>query len=88
MSDNDQQAARPEDLSRLFVERANAGDVDGLVALYEPDAVLAFPPARSPPAATRSVKPTSGCSPTGPRLRQGSPSSRYASASVCSMVAR
>jgi ketosteroid isomerase-like protein len=44
MSDNDQQAARPEDLSRLFVERANAGDVDGLVALYEPDAVLAFPP--------------------------------------------
>jgi ketosteroid isomerase-like protein len=44
MSDNDQQAARPEDLSRLFLERANAGDVDGLVALYEPDAVLAFPP--------------------------------------------
>jgi ketosteroid isomerase-like protein len=25
------------------VERANAGDVDGLVALYEPDAVLTFP---------------------------------------------
>jgi ketosteroid isomerase-like protein len=44
MSDNGQRAARPEDLSRLFVERANAGDVDGLVALYEPDAVLAFPP--------------------------------------------
>jgi ketosteroid isomerase-like protein len=39
-----ERAARPEDLSRLFVERANAGDVDGLVALYEPDAVLAFPP--------------------------------------------
>ena len=35
-------AAEPEDLSRLFVERANAGDVEGLVALYEPDAVLAF----------------------------------------------
>jgi ketosteroid isomerase-like protein len=29
----------PEDLARL-----NAGDVDGLAALYEPDAVLAFPP--------------------------------------------
>jgi ketosteroid isomerase-like protein len=39
-----ERAARPEDLSRLFVERANAGDVEGLVALYEPDAVVAFPP--------------------------------------------
>jgi hypothetical protein len=36
-------AAEPEDLSRLVVERLNAGDVDGLVALYEPDAVLALP---------------------------------------------
>jgi ketosteroid isomerase-like protein len=36
-------AAHPDDLGRYFVERANAGDVDGLVALYEPAAVLAFP---------------------------------------------
>lgn len=36
-------ARRPEDLSRFFVERANAGDVEGLVTLYEPDAVLALP---------------------------------------------
>jgi len=35
-------ATRPEDLSRLLVERLNAADVDGLVALYEPDAVLAL----------------------------------------------
>lgn len=35
------QAHEPEDLARLFNERANAGDVEGLVALYEPDAVLA-----------------------------------------------
>ena len=34
-------AQDPEDLARLFNERANAGDVEGLVALYEPDAVLA-----------------------------------------------
>lgn len=34
-------AETPEDLARLFNERANAGDVEGLVALYEPDAVLA-----------------------------------------------
>ena len=37
-------ATEPNDLGRYFVERGNAGDVDGLVALYEPDAVLAFPP--------------------------------------------
>lgn len=37
-------ATEPNDLGRYFIERANAGDVDGLVALYEPDAVLAFPP--------------------------------------------
>ncbi len=36
-------ARDPEDLARFFVVRANAGDVDGLVALYEPDAVLAGP---------------------------------------------
>lgn len=34
-------AHEPEDLGRFFVHRANAGDVAGLVALYEPDAVLA-----------------------------------------------
>lgn len=45
MSDHAQHkpALEPEDLSRFFVERANAGDVDGLVALFEPEAVLAFP---------------------------------------------
>ena len=34
-------AARPEDLGRLFLRRASAGDVDGVVALYAPAAVLA-----------------------------------------------
>jgi ketosteroid isomerase-like protein len=37
-------AVEPEDLEHLFVARVNAGDVEGLVALYEPDAVMAFPP--------------------------------------------
>lgn len=37
-------ATEPEDLTRLFVERANARDPEGLAALYEPDAVLAYPP--------------------------------------------
>jgi ketosteroid isomerase-like protein len=42
MSGPEHRSARePEDLERLFVERVNAGDVDGLVALFEPDAVMA-----------------------------------------------
>ena len=39
-------AGEPNDLGGFFVERANAGDAEGLVALYEPDAVLAFPAGR------------------------------------------
>lgn len=39
-------ATQPEELSRFLVDRLNAGDVDGLVALYEPDAVLALPGGR------------------------------------------
>lgn len=34
-------AKRPDDLEKYFVERANAGDVEGLVALYEAGATLA-----------------------------------------------
>jgi ketosteroid isomerase-like protein len=30
----------PNDLERFFVERANAGDIDGLMALYESNATL------------------------------------------------
>src|ERR1041384_1232981 len=41
-----QKANKPEELARLFLERANQGDVEGLVALYEPGAVLALPDGR------------------------------------------
>ncbi len=37
-------ARRPEDITRLFVERTNAADIDGMLDLYEPGAVMAFPP--------------------------------------------
>ena len=37
-------AQTPEDLTRLFVERANAGDAAGIAELYEPEAVMAYPP--------------------------------------------
>jgi ketosteroid isomerase-like protein len=39
-----EKAMRPEDLTRLFVERANDGDAEGLAALYEEEAVMAYPP--------------------------------------------
>ena len=48
MSEHDRgSAAEPEDLERLFVVRVNAGDVEGLVALFEPDAVMAFAPGKA-----------------------------------------
>ncbi len=43
MDSERERARQPEDLSRLLAERANAGDLEGMVALYEPGAVLAFP---------------------------------------------
>jgi uncharacterized protein (TIGR02246 family) len=39
-----EKAMTPEDITRLFVERSNAGDAEGVAALYEEDAVLAYPP--------------------------------------------
>jgi uncharacterized protein (TIGR02246 family) len=41
---NNERALEPEDLTRLFVERANAGDAAGLAELYEEQAVMAYPP--------------------------------------------
>jgi ketosteroid isomerase-like protein len=39
-----EKALRPEDLTRLFVDRSNAGDAEGVALLYEEEAVLAYPP--------------------------------------------
>jgi ketosteroid isomerase-like protein len=41
---NRETARRPEDLTRLFVERSNAGDAEGVALLYAKDAVMAYPP--------------------------------------------
>jgi len=46
-NDRREKATKPEDITRLFVERANAGDAEGLAELYEPHAVLGFPPGRT-----------------------------------------
>jgi ketosteroid isomerase-like protein len=39
-----EKALKPEDLTRLFVERANAKDAAGIAAQYEENAVMAYPP--------------------------------------------
>jgi uncharacterized protein (TIGR02246 family) len=39
-----EKAYQPEDLTRLFVQAANARDAEGIAALYEEDAVMAYPP--------------------------------------------
>jgi ketosteroid isomerase-like protein len=38
-----EKAMRPEEITRLLVERSNAGDTAGVAALYEEDAVVAYP---------------------------------------------
>jgi hypothetical protein len=42
----DERALNPEDLTRMFIERANERDAAGIVAPYEEDAVMANPPSR------------------------------------------
>jgi ketosteroid isomerase-like protein len=39
-----EKAMTPEDITRLFVQRSNAGDAAGVAALYELNAVMAYPP--------------------------------------------
>jgi ketosteroid isomerase-like protein len=39
----EEKAMEPEDVTRLIVERLNAGDAAGVAVLYEPAAVLAYP---------------------------------------------
>lgn len=50
-------ARTPEELDQLFMERMAAGDVDGIVALYERGAVLVSPQGASTtgPAAIREA---------------------------------
>ena len=40
--ENDEPIRDPQELERLLVARAEAGDIDGMVALYEPHAVVAI----------------------------------------------
>lgn len=37
------EAKKPEDVDRVFEERVNAGDLEGILTLYEPGATLVMP---------------------------------------------
>lgn len=50
-----QRSLQPEDLGRLFLERANDGDVDGSWSCMKPQAALAFPP--GPPGHRQASDP-------------------------------
>jgi ketosteroid isomerase-like protein len=47
-------ATTPEQVHRVFEDTFNAGDIDGLMELYESDAALIAQPGASPTAASRS----------------------------------
>ena len=38
-----EKARTPEEITRLFVQRLNERDADGMAELYAPDAVMAYP---------------------------------------------
>ena len=41
-----EKAHKPEDITRLFVECANRKDSEGIAALYDEHAVMAYPPGK------------------------------------------
>jgi ketosteroid isomerase-like protein len=64
-------ALRPEDLADLLVQRVNNRDLDGLVALYEPEAVLALPDGRAAKGAEAIAEFWSGFLKKNPQVTGG-----------------
>ena len=93
-------ALNPNDLEKLFVERANAGDIDGLVALYETDATLVTDDGRSFTGAEQirefltdylADRPTFKASDQSPAIVSGDialTSSRHSDGTISAEVAR
>lgn len=48
-------ALSPDDLAKLFTVRAAGGDLDGILALYEPGAVIDFPSGSSDPTSLPEI---------------------------------
>src|SRR5690606_20832269 len=55
MAADGKQATDADEVTRLVAERLNAGDVDGILELYEADAVLAYPP-ESPTMGVEAIR--------------------------------
>jgi len=64
-------ATEPEDLGHFFMERGNAGDLDGLVELYEPTALLVFPPGRVTSGRSTRLAQRRPCAHLNSLLRRG-----------------
>src|SRR5687767_510803 len=65
-------ARTPEDIDRLFAERMAAGDVDGVVALYEPGGgLVSFDGIVTPPAAPSRWRAGRSSSRGGSRTGRG-----------------
>ena len=56
-------AMQPDGLTRLVAERLNAGEAAGMGALYEPQAVLAYP-ADQPVTGREAIQPSASRWPT------------------------
>jgi uncharacterized protein (TIGR02246 family) len=59
---------RPEDGAKVFLDRLNAGDLDGLVSLFEPDAVLVPAPGQVATGSDALRETFAGFLATGVRL--------------------
>jgi uncharacterized protein (TIGR02246 family) len=72
MSSNEK-ALHPEDLTRLFVERANERDAAGVAELYEEQAVMAYPPGKVTEGRDAIQSLWEKVLPNGPRFEQEPP---------------
>jgi hypothetical protein len=73
---NRQPARDPQDLERLLIDRQHAGDVDGMVALFEPLAVSIAAAENSCTAMRRSAAPSRKSSRAAASLRAACSSRR------------
>ncbi|GAA3245253.1 hypothetical protein GCM10017691_52220 [Pseudonocardia petroleophila] len=69
----DERARTPEDLGRLLAERVGAGDVEGAVALYEPDAALGLPDGETASGAAEIREVYAFLVESGTRVERGRP---------------
>ena len=48
--------AKPDDIQRHFAEAVNSGDIDAVLALYEPGATLVIPPSGPPVTGLSAIR--------------------------------